>query len=164
MRTLGAFPIRGANQDFALPVALLALKFVNRHVPRIVFRVKISSLVAVRFTASSSASSPCEARAGRGLRRGETNKDEPPLPNPLHPMEEKGEIKELDAALSLHGHALDRLAFGFAIELIAHALGSVDNEALQLMHGPIGIEWTAVARAGMPFGGDRDLELAQLAR
>jgi hypothetical protein len=50
--------------------------------------------------ASSSASSPCEARAGRGLRRGETNKNVPPLPNPLlHPMEEKGEIKELDAAL-----------------------------------------------------------------
>ena len=40
--------------------------------------------------ASSPASSPCEARAGRGLRREETNKDEPHLPNPLlHPMEER---------------------------------------------------------------------------
>ena len=37
-----------------------------------------------RNTAPSSSSSPCEARPGRRLRRGETNKDGPPLPNPPH--------------------------------------------------------------------------------
>ena len=41
--------------------------------------------------ASSSPSSPCEERAGRGRRRGETNKDKPPPHEPdppLHPSEE----------------------------------------------------------------------------
>src|SRR5207245_3846192 len=40
--------------------------------------------------ASSSPSSPREERVGRGPRRGETNKNAPPLPSPLlHPMEER---------------------------------------------------------------------------
>jgi hypothetical protein len=36
---------------------------------------------------------------------GETNKNAPPLPNPLlYPMEEDGEIEELDAALARCPH------------------------------------------------------------
>ena len=46
--------------------------------------------------ASSSPSSPYEERVGRGPRRGETNQDAPPLPNPLlHPMEEREEARSL---------------------------------------------------------------------
>src|SRR5437899_3393393 len=46
--------------------------------------------------ASSSPSSPREERAGRGPRRGETNKNAPPLPSPLlHPMEEREESSSL---------------------------------------------------------------------
>src|SRR5258708_24753473 len=50
---------------------------------------KTQGLTGVR-AASSSSSSPREERAGRGPRRGETNKNAPPLPSPLvHPMEER---------------------------------------------------------------------------
>src|SRR6266478_7904855 len=46
--------------------------------------------------ASSSPSSPREERAGRGPRRGETNKNAPPLPSPLlHPMEEREKSRSL---------------------------------------------------------------------
>src|SRR6266851_8946777 len=46
--------------------------------------------------ASSSPSSPREERAGRGPRRGETNKNAPPLPGPLlHPMEEREKSRSL---------------------------------------------------------------------
>jgi len=46
--------------------------------------------------ASSSPSSPREERVGRGPRRGETNKNAPPLPSPLlHPMEERGKPSSL---------------------------------------------------------------------
>ena len=51
--------------------------------------------------ASSSPSSPCEERVGRGTRRGETNKNAPPLPNPPPSDGREGEIEELDAALSI---------------------------------------------------------------
>src|SRR6266481_3854368 len=51
--------------------------------------------------ASSSPSSPREERAGRGPRRGETNKNAPPLPQPSPPSDRgEGEIEELDAALA----------------------------------------------------------------
>src|SRR5713101_3782817 len=44
--------------------------------------------------ASSSPSSPREERVGRGPRRGEINKNAPPLPSPLlHPMEEREESR-----------------------------------------------------------------------
>src|SRR2546428_5962944 len=46
--------------------------------------------------ASSSPSSPREERVGRGPRRGETNKNAPPLPSPLlHPMEEREKSRSL---------------------------------------------------------------------
>src|SRR5713226_6021948 len=46
--------------------------------------------------ASSSPSSPREERVGRGPRRGETNKNAPPLPSPLlHPMEERAKSRSL---------------------------------------------------------------------
>src|SRR5712664_1971437 len=46
--------------------------------------------------ASSSASSPREERVGRGPRRGETDKNAPPLPSPLlHPMEEREKSRRL---------------------------------------------------------------------
>src|SRR6266581_5486892 len=46
--------------------------------------------------ASSSTSSPREERVGRGPRRGETNKNAPPLPSPLlHPMEEREKSRSL---------------------------------------------------------------------
>src|SRR5713101_1073484 len=46
--------------------------------------------------ASSSPSSPREERVGRGPRRGETNKNAPPLPGPLlHPMEEREKSRSL---------------------------------------------------------------------
>ncbi len=46
--------------------------------------------------ASSSPSSPCEERVGRGPRRGETNRNAPPLPGPLlHPMEEREKSRSL---------------------------------------------------------------------
>ncbi len=46
--------------------------------------------------ASSSPSSPREERAGRGPRRGETNKNAPPLPCPLlHPIEEREKSRNL---------------------------------------------------------------------
>src|SRR5216683_4870421 len=46
--------------------------------------------------ASSSPSSPREERVGRGPRRGETNKNAPPLPSPLlHPMEEREKSRRL---------------------------------------------------------------------
>src|SRR6267143_1040716 len=45
---------------------------------------------------SSSPSSPREERVGRGPRRGETNKNAPPLPGPLlHPMEEREKSRSL---------------------------------------------------------------------
>src|SRR5712692_4740087 len=47
-------------------------------------------------TGSSSPSSPREERVGRGPRRGETNKNAPPLPSPLlHPMEEREKSRSL---------------------------------------------------------------------
>src|SRR5580765_3986040 len=46
--------------------------------------------------ASSSPSSPCEERVGRGPRRGEANKNPPALPSPLlHPMEEREKSRSL---------------------------------------------------------------------
>src|SRR5207249_2235053 len=36
VRALGSLPVRRANQDFAVLVALLAVKFVNRHRSRII--------------------------------------------------------------------------------------------------------------------------------
>src|SRR5258708_1582967 len=46
--------------------------------------------------ASSSPSSPREEQVGRGPRRGETNKNAPPLPSPLvHPMEEREKSRSL---------------------------------------------------------------------
>src|SRR6266852_1561895 len=49
-----------------------------------------------RRAASSSPSSPREERVGRGPRRGETNKNAPPLPSPLlHPMEEREKSRSL---------------------------------------------------------------------
>src|SRR2546427_2007802 len=46
--------------------------------------------------APSSPSSPREERVGRGPRRGETNKNAPPLPSPLlHPMEEREKSRSL---------------------------------------------------------------------
>src|SRR5258708_18132653 len=51
---------------------------------------------SARRAASSSPSSPREERAGRGPRRGETNKNAPPLPSPLlHPMEEREKSRTL---------------------------------------------------------------------
>src|SRR3989442_15404645 len=53
-------------------------------------------LTKVPGAASSSPSSPREERVGRGPRRGETNKNAPPLPSPLlHPMEEWGKSRRL---------------------------------------------------------------------
>src|SRR5713101_4526359 len=47
-------------------------------------------------TGSSSPASPREQRVGRGPRRGETNKNAPPLPSPLlHPMEEREKSRSL---------------------------------------------------------------------
>src|SRR5258708_6560752 len=46
--------------------------------------------------ASSSPSSPREERVGRGPRRGETNRNAPPLPSPLlHPMEAREKSRSL---------------------------------------------------------------------
>ena len=43
VRTLRALPVAGADQDFAVPFALLALKFVNRHDGKILNATKSSS-------------------------------------------------------------------------------------------------------------------------
>ena len=46
MGTLGARPIAGADEDFAVPLALPAVEFVNRHGPTIIkFRKSSSALV-----------------------------------------------------------------------------------------------------------------------
>ena len=59
--------------------------------------------------ASSSASSPCEARAGRGPRREETNKDEQPLPDPLlRPMEEREESRSLMQPCNFQSQWVDK--------------------------------------------------------
>jgi hypothetical protein len=39
----GALPIAGADEDFAVPLAFLAMKFVNRHEPSIINFDQISS-------------------------------------------------------------------------------------------------------------------------
>ena len=43
MRTGGAFPIAGADEDFAVALAFLAMKLVNRHWLKITGTAKISS-------------------------------------------------------------------------------------------------------------------------
>jgi len=43
MRTFGPFPIAGADQDFTVALALLAMKFVNRHKTKIAGATEISS-------------------------------------------------------------------------------------------------------------------------
>ena len=43
VRTGGAFPITGADENFAVTLAFFAMKFVNRHVPRILNFDRISS-------------------------------------------------------------------------------------------------------------------------
>jgi hypothetical protein len=43
VRALGPFPFAGADQDFAVSVALIAMKFVNRHARRIADLVCTSS-------------------------------------------------------------------------------------------------------------------------
>jgi hypothetical protein len=40
MRTDCALPIAGANQDFAVALALLAMKFVYRHEPRVILLLR----------------------------------------------------------------------------------------------------------------------------
>ena len=63
--------------------------------------------------ASNFASSPCEARAGRGPRRGETHNDEPPLPSPLlHPMEEREKSRSLVQSRNPSGLPLVELTGG----------------------------------------------------
>src|SRR5258708_26289960 len=53
-------------------------------------------LTKVLVAASSSPSSPREERVGRGPRRGETNKNAPPLRSPLlHPTEEREKSRSL---------------------------------------------------------------------
>lgn len=37
MRADGALPMAGADEDFAVVLAFLAMKFVNRHEPKITF-------------------------------------------------------------------------------------------------------------------------------
>jgi hypothetical protein len=65
------------------------------------FPIRMASLTLHGRAASSSPSSPYEERVGRGPKRRETNKNAPPLPDPLlHPMAERVEIEELDAALA----------------------------------------------------------------
>ena len=103
---LGVWPAAlVAGVAFAVPQCLVA----NLHGPWLVDIVaSLSSMLAVFGllkcwrpkelmprpdavrAASSSTSSPREERSGRGPRRGETNKNAPPLPSPLlHPMEER---------------------------------------------------------------------------
>src|SRR6266542_88300 len=67
------------------------------HLPGLLAPVNIADFPGPpRRAASSSSSSPCEERAGRGPRRGETNKNAPPLPSPLlHPMEEREKSRSL---------------------------------------------------------------------
>src|SRR6266498_5892024 len=43
VRTLCALPVAGPDQDFAVPFALLAMKFVNRHDGKILNATKSSS-------------------------------------------------------------------------------------------------------------------------
>jgi len=76
------FRLRGAPDDIT-PAA--------RPVSTIVSRPSASPRVPR--AASSSPSSPREERVGRGPRRGETNKNAPPLPGPLlHRMEERAGV------------------------------------------------------------------------
>src|SRR5438309_1530992 len=44
MWTLSAFPFPGSNQEFAVPFAFLAMKFVNRHGEKVTAFQKSSSL------------------------------------------------------------------------------------------------------------------------
>src|SRR5713226_147470 len=109
---LGVWPAAlVAGAAFAVPQCLVA----NLHGPWLVDIVaSISSMLAVfgllkcwrpkepmrrpdaDRAASSSPSSPREERVGRGPRRGETNKNAPPLPDPLlHPMEEREKSRSL---------------------------------------------------------------------
>src|SRR5437899_9611940 len=60
------------------------------------FQIVVATGRAAARAASSSPSSPREERVGRGPRRGETNKNAPPLPSPLlHPMEEREKSRSL---------------------------------------------------------------------
>src|SRR5712691_11538649 len=60
------------------------------------FQIVAATRPAAARAASSSPSSPREERVGRGPRRGETNKNAPPLPTPLlHPMEEREKSRSL---------------------------------------------------------------------
>jgi len=43
MRTLSVFQVGRADEDFAVVLALLAMKFVNRHEGKLIDAVKISS-------------------------------------------------------------------------------------------------------------------------
>src|SRR5438105_1566621 len=49
MWTLSAFPFPGSNQEFAVPFAFLAMKFVNRHGEKITAFEKSSSLFGPDF-------------------------------------------------------------------------------------------------------------------
>ena len=39
MRTLGALPLAGAHEDFAVPVALAAMEFIDRHDAKLMRRM-----------------------------------------------------------------------------------------------------------------------------
>jgi|SRR5690348_4147662 len=43
MRTFSSFPVTGTDKDFAVALAFLAMKFVNRHEPKITGTTEISS-------------------------------------------------------------------------------------------------------------------------
>src|SRR2546425_12745676 len=79
-----------------------------------------------RRAASSSPSSPREERVGRGPRRGETNKNAPPLPSPLlHPVEEREKSRSLMQPCLGRQRSLPQLAISFTLTYLADSDGIV---------------------------------------
>ncbi len=83
-----------------------------------------------RRAASSPPSSPREERVGRGPRRGETNKNAPPLPSPLlHPVEEREKSRSL---MQPWGERMDLLHLWVLPEAMGRGVGrSLFSHALE---------------------------------